>query len=196
MDFLRELLVWLFWDLVRHKYPLLLNICLGSYSVAVGFFVGVFLCHFTLDLWVARYSATGGAKPEHRLPPIAFGGIIIPIGLFMFGWTVQAHVHWIVPIVATGILGAGLLATLIPASSYLVDAFGIHAASAMAGSIIIRNVSGTFFPLAGPPLYHQLHYGWGNSLLGFIALAFVPVPLFLMKYGERLRSLDKRKIEF
>jgi MFS family permease len=172
------------------------HICLGSYFTAVGFFVGVFLCHFTLDLWVARYSAMGGAKPEHRLPPVAFGGIIILIGLFMFGWTVQAHVHWMVPIIATGILGAGLLATLIPASSYLVDAFGIHAASAMAGSIIIRNVSGTLFPLVGPPLYHRLHYGWGNSLLGFIALAFIPVPLLLMKYGERLRSLDKRKIEF
>ncbi len=88
------------------------------------------------------------------------------------------------------------MATLIPASSYLVDAFGIHAASAMAGSIILRNVTGTFFPLAGPGLYGRLGYGWGNSLLGFIALAFVPVPLLLMGYGGRLRSLDKRKGEF
>lgn len=114
----------------------------------------------------------------------------------MYGWTLQAHVHWIAPIIATGILGTGLLATMIPASSYLVDAFGIHAASAMAGSVVLRNVSGAFFPLAGPPLYNALHYGWGNSVLGFIAVAFVPVPLLMMKYGERLRSLDKRRIEF
>ncbi|TVY16633.1 Efflux pump radE [Lachnellula arida] len=169
---------------------------LAFLGFTVGFIFGVFLCHFTLDLWVARYAAVGSAKPEYRLPPVAFGGIIIPLGLFMYGWTVEEDVHWMAPIVATGILGAGLLATMIPASSYIVDAFGIHAASAMAGSLVLRNVAGTFFPLAGPPLYNRLQYGWGNSLLGFIALAFVPVPLLMMKYGERLRSLDKRKIEF
>jgi hypothetical protein len=113
----------------------------------------------------------------------------------MYGWTVQAHVHWVAPIIATGVLGAGLCATMIPASSYLVDSFGIHAASAMAGSIVIRNIFGALLPLAGPPLYSRLNYGWGNSVLGFIALVFVPVPLLMIRYGERLRSLDTREVE-
>jgi len=30
--------------------------------------------------------------------------------------------------------------------------------------------------------------GLGNSLLGFIAVAAVPVPLFLLVYGERMRE--------
>jgi MFS family permease len=105
-------------------------------------------------------------------------------------------IQWIVPIIAMVILGMGLIATTIPASSYLVDAYGIHSASVMAASIALRNISGALFPLSGPPLYDHLGLGWGNSVLGFIALGFVPVPLVMMWYGKKLRFLDNRKIEF
>lgn len=154
------------------------------------------MCGFTLDYWVARKTRSGSeAQPEHRLPPLVFGGLILPIGLFLYGWTADAHVQWMAPIIGTGILGLGLIATTIPVQSYLVDAFGIHAASAIAASTVVRNISGAVLPLAGPPLYNKLGLGWGNSVLGFIALAFTPVPLLLMKFGERLRSRDMRKIE-
>lgn len=37
-------------------------------------------------------------------------------------------------------------------------------------------------------MYEKLGMGWGNSVLGFIALAMVPLgPLFL-RYGEWLRT--------
>lgn len=134
-------------------------------------------------------------RPEQRLPPVIFGGFILPIGLFMYGWTAEAHVQYMAPIIATGILGVGLVSTTIPVRSYLVDAFGIYSASAIAGCAVFRNLGGTFMPLAGPPLYQQLGLGWGNSVLGFIALAFIPVPLLLMRYGEALRLRDKRKFE-
>ncbi|KAI9646743.1 hypothetical protein NHQ30_004741 [Ciborinia camelliae] len=168
---------------------------LSFLGLSIGFLFGIFLCHFTLDLWVAHKSAAGQTQPEQRLPPVAFGGIIIPIGLFVYGWTAENGVHWIVPIIAMGVLGMGIVATTIPASSYLVDAYGIYAASAMAASAALRNISGAVFPLAGPPLYDRLGLGWGNSLLGFIALGFIPMPLLMMRYGGRLRFLDKRKIE-
>ena len=37
-------------------------------------------------------------------------------------------------------------------------------------------------------MYNSLNYGWGNSLSGFIALAFIPAPVLFYKYGERLRA--------
>ncbi|KAJ8068807.1 hypothetical protein OCU04_002499 [Sclerotinia nivalis] len=147
-------------------------------------------------MMVPRKSAAGKTKPEQRLPPVTFGGIIIPIGLFMYGWTVETRVHWIAPIIAIGIPGMGIVATTIPASSYMVDAYGIHAASAMAASVALRNVSGAVFPLVGPPLYDRLGLGWGNSLLGFVALGFIPMPLLMVRFGERLRLLDGRKIDY
>ena len=123
------------------------------------------------------------------------GGLILPASLFVYGWTARASIHWIVPIIATGILGFGLTLTTIPANSYLVDAFGIHAASAIAANLVLRNIFWAVLPLAGPPLYSNLGLGWGNSTLGFIALAFLRVPLILMRYGEQIRSWEGRTVE-
>lgn len=76
-----------------------------------------------------------------------------------------------------------------PTQLYLVDLFGSEAAaSALGANNLLRFLSSTFLPLAGPHMYKALGDGWGNTLLGFLALAFVPVPVFLYRYGERLRA--------
>lgn len=75
-----------------------------------------------------------------------------------------------------------------PAQTYLVDVFGSEAAaSALAAITLLRSLFGAFLPMAGPPMYESLDLGWGNSLLGFIGLAFIPVPYLFWKYGERIR---------
>lgn len=71
---------------------------------------------------------------------------------------------------------------------YLVDTFTIYAASALAANTVMRSIAGAVLPLAGLPMYDALGMGWGNSLLGFIALALVPAPWLFMKYGEYLRK--------
>ncbi len=77
-----------------------------------------------------------------------------------------------------------------PAQIYLVDAFGSEAAaSALAANTLLRSLFGTFLPLAGPKMYQSLGLGWGNSLLGFLALAFVPIPILFYRYGERVRKM-------
>jgi hypothetical protein len=59
---------------------------------------------------------------------------------------------------------------------YLVDTFGKYSASALAASKVLQSVVGAFLPLAGKPLFNKLGLGWGNSILGFTALGFLPVP--------------------
>lgn len=72
---------------------------------------------------------------------------------------------------------------------YLVELFGTKAAaSALGANILVRYLGGTFLPLAGPSMYATLGLGWGNSLLGFLSLAFIPFSIFLYKYGEKLRN--------
>ncbi len=53
-------------------------------------------------------------RPEDRLPlGIVLGGAAaMPAGLFLYGWTVQFHVHWIVPMLGTALTGFGLLSSL------------------------------------------------------------------------------------
>ena len=57
----------------------------------------------------------------------------------------------------------------------------------MAASTLLRSIGGAFIPLVGPPMYASLGLGWGNSLLGFITIALIPVPVFLILYGEKMR---------
>ena len=83
-----------------------------------------------------------------------------------------------------------------PTQLYLIELFGAKgAASALGAYNLLRYVGGTFLPLAGPPLYKSLHLGWGNTLLGFLALAFVPAPIFFYKYGPQLRAKEETKNE-
>ena len=82
-----------------------------------------------------------------------------------------------------------------PAQLYLVDMFDSGAAaSALGANNILRYLSSTFLPLAGPAMYKALGYGWGNTLLGFLSLAFIPAPILFYKYGEFLRAKNPTKV--
>jgi MFS family permease len=129
------------------------------------------------------------ATPEGRLKPMAWVVPFIPIGIFWYGWSADKQTHWIVPIIGTSFFGFGLIWVIMPTQLYLVDAFGPEAAaSALAANVIVRLLAAAFIPLAGPSLYASLGLGWGNSLLGFIGLAFVPVPVYFARHGEWLRE--------
>jgi hypothetical protein len=81
-------------------------------------------------------------------------------------------------------------------STYLVDAYTTYAASAMAANTVFRSLAGALLPLAGPKMYEKLGLGWGNSLLGFIALALCPLPVIFYLYGERIRTSKLFRVEF
>lgn len=78
------------------------------------------------------------------------GTVLLPIGLFLTGWTARADVHWIVPdivslpppfrvspvetdgaIAVQGIafVGAGTILNFQSIQTYVIDAFTLHAAS-------------------------------------------------------------------
>ncbi|KAL9051393.1 MAG: hypothetical protein Q9162_006047 [Coniocarpon cinnabarinum] len=150
------------------------------------------LSYLGLNRYVKHQSRkTGKMEPEHRLPVMLVGAILVPLGFFLYGWTAEKGVFYVVPMIGTGIVGFGFFATTIPLQAYLVDAFGDYAASAVAATVVSRCVVAAVLPLAGPPLYDRLGLGWGNSVLGFIAVAFVPVPVLFMRYGRRLRAETK-----
>jgi hypothetical protein len=89
---------------------------------------------------------------------------------------------------STTIIGIGNVLVFMCVQTYLVDAFTIYAASALATNTIIRSVAGAVLPLAGQKLYMTLGLGWGNSLLALIAFILVPIPWILLVWGERLRK--------
>jgi MFS family permease len=161
---------------------------LAYLGLGIGFVLGQFGVGSAADKYYKKKAAQGGTKPEHRLPPLIVGAFLIPFGLIWYGWTAKFGVHWIVPIIGTSFIGFGTMCAFLPIQMYLIDTFGIYAASALATNTVVRSLFGAVLPLAGRKLYADLGLGWGNTLLAFIALAMSPVPFLLLKYGERIRT--------
>jgi hypothetical protein len=63
-----------------------------------------------------------------------------------------------------------------------------YAASAVAVLVFMRSIFGAFIPLIGPNVYEALGLGWGNTLLGFLAILVTPVPFAFLKWGGALRK--------
>ena len=56
------------------------------------------------------FDENGQIKPEKRMPIAMFGSFFVPASLLWFGWTARSSIHWIVPIIGSGLLPiAGLL---------------------------------------------------------------------------------------
>ncbi|KAJ5114106.1 hypothetical protein N7456_002640 [Penicillium angulare] len=158
-------------------------------GLAIGFLISISIASYTNDKTYQRLTKRHGiAKPEYRLDSLIYGAIAIPVGFFIYGWTTEKHVDSAVPIVATGLVGFGVMFTFIPFNVYMIDAYTKYAASAIAAGNVLRSLSAALLPLTGVPLYDRLGYGWGNSLLAFISLGLGAMCLVFRKNGERWRE--------
>lgn len=161
---------------------------LAYIGFGLGCLVGASIMGTVANRIAASHAARGCFTPESRLPPMMYGCWAIPIGLFWYGWSAQAHTHWIVPIIGTGVFAAGLVAVFGCVSAYLVESYLMYAASVTAANICFRSLVGALLPLAGHKMYATLGLGWGNSVLAFIALAMGAVPWLFARYGARIRT--------
>ncbi|EMF13842.1 uncharacterized protein SEPMUDRAFT_12410, partial [Sphaerulina musiva SO2202] len=91
-------------------------------------------------------------------------------GLFLYGWTAEYEIHWIVPNIGTCIFSIGLIVCFNCAQGYVVDTYTTYAASATGAAAFVRTMAGFSFPLFAPRMYKVLGVGWGNSVLGFVSL--------------------------
>ncbi|KAI0638314.1 multidrug resistance protein 4 [Trametes polyzona] len=163
---------------------------LAYIGLGVGFFLAtLFGAYFADEVYAHLVQRNGGkGKPEFRIPALVFGSFFVPVGIFWYGWSAQARIHWIMPIIGTGIFGFGMMTTFLPIQLYLVDTF-TYAASALAAASVFRSMLGFAFPLFGSQMFDTLGLGGGNSLLAGLAILLgIPFPIFLWFYGERMRA--------
>ncbi|WEW54737.1 hypothetical protein PRK78_000162 [Emydomyces testavorans] len=166
-------------------------------GIGIGYIGTQLIAALFSDRYVTRMknaNPNSTPKPEWRLPPLAFGAIILPLGYLFYGWTAMYRLHWIVPILGTVLIGVGTLCYFFSIMAYLIDIYTIYAASAISANIVLRSIVTATLPLAGTRLYQTLGIGWGTSLLAFIALALAPVPFVLLKYGERIRTHPRFRV--
>ncbi|THV68925.1 MFS general substrate transporter [Aureobasidium pullulans] len=134
-----------------------------------------------------QFDEQGNIAPENRLPPAIVGSFFIPICMFVFGWSSRESVHWIVPMIGAAFFPMGAVLLFNAILNYQADAYPEYVGSVLAGNDLIRCSVGSVFPLFAPHMFHQLGVDWASSLLGFLAIAFVPIPYLLYRYGKKIR---------
>ncbi|KAF7557584.1 hypothetical protein G7Z17_g621 [Cylindrodendrum hubeiense] len=162
-------------------------------ALTIGTLSGALMCSFTLDYFLIRglshKSPEDGEtpRPENRLIPIIPAMVAFPVGLLVYGWSLQKHVHWIVPTLATVLCGFSLSSSTTPIMNYLVDIFGDRSASAIGAVLPLRYIAGAFLPVAAPYMYAKLGYGWANTLLAFVMILTVPIPLLVIVRPQKMK---------
>ncbi|KAJ6173647.1 hypothetical protein N7485_006459 [Penicillium canescens] len=168
----------------------------------LGLFVGMVFAILSDPIWRRNYirlernhekasNKIDDFQPEWRLPPAILGGPLVTIGLFIFAWTIYPDVHWIAPIIGSGVFGAGTILVYSGIFTFLVDAYPTFAASALAANSFTRSSFGGIFPLFGIQMYNNLGYHWATSLLAFLTLVMAPFPYIFYKYGSRIRKKSR-----
>lgn len=166
---------------------------LNYISVALGLIIGVNIAGRLSDRVYARLKARGGegarGRPEFRIPTMALGTALVPVGLLWWGWSGEAGAHWVVPNLGSLVFSAGVYMCSTSVSVYTIDAYTRYAASAVSTNLVARSLSSALFPLFAPYMFDALGFGLGATALagGFMVIGTVVV-VVLWFYGDRLRA--------
>ena len=133
---------------------------------------------------------------EARLYFACIESPLMPIGLFWFGWTSFASVHWIVPTIGVVVATMGIFSIYLAVFNYLADVYHRYASSALAAQSLCRNLLGGVFPLVTVQLFtawapSNLSFATASTLLGGIGLILTVVPWVLVWYGPKIRARSK-----
>ncbi|KZO92337.1 MFS general substrate transporter [Calocera viscosa TUFC12733] len=129
--------------------------------------------------------------PERRLEMAMIGGPLFAIAFFWFGWTSYPSISYWAPLAAILPLGVGVVLIFLSLFNYIIDAYLMVAASALASSTVVRSAFGAGFPLFATQMFDKLNPRWASTLLGCIALLLIPIPYVLARYGSVLRRKSR-----
>ncbi|GIK00441.1 hypothetical protein Aspvir_004466 [Aspergillus viridinutans] len=200
----------IFWDSYVAIVYAILYLCFVAYPIAfqqergwppgiaglsfIGIGVGVLIAIALEPLFHRVINAhrkdpeTGTVLPEAMVSIVCLGATLLAIGQLWFSWTCGPHVHWIVPILAGVPFGAGNACVFIYANNYLARSYGIYAASALAGNMVLRSIMGACLPLAGPAMYKALGLSWAGTLLGIVEAVCIAIPTVFYFVRHRIRA--------
>jgi DHA1 family multidrug resistance protein-like MFS transporter len=182
-----------FFDAIPRVYP-------ENYSFTPGQLGLAFLCIFvaclaggiaySIYIWrsdanMDRYQA--GAY-EERLRPALVACFLPPIGLFIFGWTSDGALHWMISLFGITLYAAGTFIVLQCLCLYLPHIYPAYSASLFAANDLCRSILATAAIHIGIPLYGNLGIGPGVSILGAISFLGIPGMWFIYWKGAALRS--------
>ncbi|KAG0263020.1 hypothetical protein BG011_009417 [Mortierella polycephala] len=112
------------------------------------------------------------APPEIRLRSVWLGVFILPLGLFLFGWSVQKELHLAAPLVGIFLVGFGMMLVYASTTTALVDANSENnkAAAAVACNSFARGVTGAIGGFTALPMLDAMGNGWLYTFWAFMTI--------------------------
>lgn len=166
---------------------------LAYFGMIVGELIAFLVVALDNPRYVRKLKANNNIPvPEWRLPIAIVGGVVFAGGLFWFGWTgYTGKVHWIAPVLSGLFSGFGIFSIFLSLLNYIVDAYLMFAASAIAANTFMRSLFGGVFPLFATYMFNGMGIEWASTLLGCVALVLVPMPVVFYLYGKKIRARSK-----
>jgi DHA1 family multidrug resistance protein-like MFS transporter len=161
-------------------------------SVTVGVIIAItWYWWYIYTIVEPSIRANGLGSPERRLIPALFVTFLVPIGLFIFGWTAREDIHWIVSCIGIVITTIGIFLIIQCIFLYLPLVYPQYAASLFAGNDFARSALAAGAIHFAYPLFHNLGVDRGVSLLGGLTIGCSVGVYVLFFFGEKLRAKSR-----
>jgi DHA1 family multidrug resistance protein-like MFS transporter len=161
-------------------------------SIAVGVVISIAGYYAYLYYVVEKEIREHGfGAPERRLIPALFSSFLVPIGLFIFAWTGDGKIHWIVSCIGIVINMIGVFILFQCVFVYLPMVYPAYAGSLFAGNDTMRSTLAAAAILFSRPMFLGLGVGGGVSLLAGLTTLCIGGIFILFFYGEKLRAKSR-----
>ena len=161
-------------------------------SITVGVIISVIAYYLYLRYKVEpEYAKNGLGEPEKRLIPALFSSFFLPIGLFLFGWTGNGSIPWIVSTIGILLFTIGVFILMQSIFVYLPMVYPQYTASLLAGNDAARSFLAFAAVMFGRSRYVGMGIGPACSLLGGLMTACVGGIFVLYYFGARLRAKSR-----
>lgn len=161
-------------------------------SVTVGVIVSIawywYYIYFVVE---PSIRANGLGSPERRLIPALFVTWFVPAGLFIFGWTADKDIHWIVSCIGIVITTIGIFLIIQCIFLYLPLVYPQYAASLFAGNDFTRSALAAGAIHFSYPMFHNLGVDRGISLLAGLTVGCSAGVYVLYFFGHKLRAKSR-----
>lgn len=186
-----------FFEVFPLVYPVYYGFSLGMIGVVftcilISCMIGIAIyCAYLYFILVPDILKNGLRAQESRLVPALFACFGPTIGLFLFGWTARASIHWIAPTIGITIYGASVFIVMQCIFVYVPLSYPQYAASLFAGNDFLRSAFACGSILFGRPLFINLGVGKGVSVLGGLSVIGIIGIFMLYVWGAKLRARSK-----
>ncbi|ORY35815.1 major facilitator superfamily domain-containing protein [Naematelia encephala] len=156
-----------------------------------GNFIGTRIGGPWADFMVKKYiKKRGYRRPEDRLRASLVGcGIIMPVSCLAYGWLVRSGAGGMAPpIVMMAISGVGLMTTLTPVNTYIVDCMQKRSAEAIAVNNFVRYVFAAAASAFVLPMADAIGWGWTMTFAAGVSLLSFATLVLVIRYGHKWRE--------